>query len=55
MSIWLLILFALCMVSGVFAADAHAGSSHLAELPFVTSLLAFLAGLVRRGIRRPVV
>lgn len=55
MSIWMLLIFALCMLAGVASVDAPREWAHLAMPTFAGTLVAFLTGLVRRGIRRPVV
>jgi len=56
MPLWMLLMFALCMLSAVlgFGPSAQDGDP-LIVLTFVASLAAFVGGIVLRGIRRPVV
>jgi hypothetical protein len=55
MSIWMILTFALCMLSGVLASEASDEWRHVAILTLAATLVVFLVGTVRRGIRRPVV
>jgi hypothetical protein len=55
MSIWLLIIFAISMSAGVVSSVCPANVARVAEPVFLLALATFLAGVVLRGIRRPVV
>ena len=55
MPIWMLMLFAVCMLSGVLTFVAAGSVASVAWAAFVVCLLAFLAGLGIVGLRRPVV
>ncbi len=55
MSIWMILVFALCMLSGVLSVDPRVEPAHVPASAFIVTLLTFLTGVARRGIRRPVV
>lgn len=61
MSIWMILVFAVCMLSAVLSFGATpilSAASPISDtsLPmFLLALVVFIAGIVTRGIRRPVV
>jgi hypothetical protein len=55
MSIWMLLVFALCMLTARLSFGAPPERLDVALPLFLFALLVFLIGLVTRGIRRPVV
>ncbi|MEN6498613.1 MAG: hypothetical protein ABFD16_30275 [Thermoguttaceae bacterium] len=55
MSIWLLLVFAVCMVSGVLSFEAKPDLGNISLPLFLVALAIFVAGVLMRGIRRPVV
>ncbi len=55
MSIWVLLTFALCMAMGVTSFGPQSLSANASLPGFVVSLAVFLANLLVRGVRRPVV
>lgn len=55
MPIWMLLLFAACMVAAVIGFGAGSEWAPIALPVFAATLTVFLAALVIRGVRRPVV
>lgn len=55
MPLWMLWLFAICMLSAVVRFYGGPTTSVLAALMFIATAVVFLATLVLQGIRRPVV
>lgn len=55
MPLWMLVVFAICMLSSVLSFGAADGASSLPLTAFVASLVAFSSGLGIFGVRRPVV
>lgn len=61
MSIWMILVFAICMLSAVLsfgATPTWGNTSPLSDTSwpmFLLALVVFVSGVVTRGIRRPVV
>lgn len=55
MSIWMLLIFALSMLSGVLYCGDAASVNPLSLPAFIVTTMLFVGGLATRGIRRPVV
>lgn len=55
MSIWMLVVFAVCMAAAALAFGPVGGSVGYAILVFLLTLIVFMAGLLIQGIRKPVV
>lgn len=55
MSIWLLLVFGIAMVAAVAGQLGVAAVNNVAMPAFVLAMTVFMAGVVTRGIRRPVV
>lgn len=54
MSIWMLLVFAVNCLMGVWAFGPYEAGSSLPLQLFVATSFAFLMGVLTRGIRRPV-
>lgn len=55
MSIWMLLVFAICMFSGVLSFEAKPELGSISLPLFLIAMAVFVVGLLLRGIRRPVV
>ncbi len=61
MSIWMILVFAICMLSAVLSFGATSTWGNVSTLSntslsmFLLALVVFVCGVVTRGIRRPVV
>ncbi len=55
MSIWMLVVFALSMLSAVFGFHAPAECGGVALPIFILTQLLFVSDIAVRGVRRPVV
>jgi len=55
MSIWMLLVFAVCMLNAVFSFGNASPWSDAAFPMFLLTLALFVGGVLTRGIRRPVV
>lgn len=54
MSIWMLLIFAVCMLTAVLGFGGRGPWADVAQPIFAATLAAFVLGLLTRGIRRPV-
>lgn len=55
MSIWMLLIFALCMLSGVASSTGQPAWTPVTLPGFLLTFAIFVRGILVNGIRRPVV
>lgn len=55
MSIWLLLIYAISMLTAAIGFFRHSAGVPVAQWIFLSTLIVFLLGVALRGIRRPAV